>query len=199
MGCDIHTYVECRVNGLWERQMPEGEGFSLRRGQWELGRNYMLFGILAGVRNRDVLPISEPRGLPEDCSKEIRERHEEWSVDAHSTSYFLISELLDAREHVFEMKKYFDFKDYVSYKETGKPEQWFSSYLPMDFELISNEEMDRRVEQAAFWGGEKLATEVTWLMKYKDVAEYFWEKILPKMAELDPDPANVRMVFWFDN
>lgn len=33
-------------------------------------RYYFLFGVLAGVRDHDVMPISQPRGLPDDISSE---------------------------------------------------------------------------------------------------------------------------------
>lgn len=88
MGCDIHMAVEVRRNGKWERALPpeharvpceveearRGDPWSVRRAEveWFTDRRYALFGALAGVRNYDVSPIAEPRGLPNDVSEEVR-------------------------------------------------------------------------------------------------------------------------------
>lgn len=65
MGCDIHCYVEY----YWP-----GEDHSNGKKRWRdfgqrinPGRNYTLFGYLAGVR-RDVTPVVPPRGVPRDLA-----------------------------------------------------------------------------------------------------------------------------------
>ena len=60
MGCDIHCYIEYKS--------PNTEGWSDFGGRVNPGRNYDLFGKLAGVRRSEVTPVVEPRGLPEDIS-----------------------------------------------------------------------------------------------------------------------------------
>jgi len=63
MGCDIHMWVErLESDGLWHL-VPDAKVFK--------GRNYRLFGWLAGVRG-DGPPIAEPRGWPSDMSSELR-------------------------------------------------------------------------------------------------------------------------------
>lgn len=57
MGCDIHLHVEVKVNNKWEHYSHP-----------QIRRDYRLFGIMAGVRDSSVIPISEPKGLPEDLS-----------------------------------------------------------------------------------------------------------------------------------
>lgn len=221
MGCDIHVHVERKVDGVWkyvpndmapvdsfyvdfickkpEHERDEKDEYWNRR-TWDPGRNYMLFGILAGVRNRDVVPIAEQRDVPDDSCPEIREHYEQWSGDAHSASYLTAAELLAAAKNGCKMHGFFDTKDYIQYKETGQPDQWFNKYQLFDQEVISNEEMDRRIENIAFSNQkEKYVTEVEWDFPYKESAPYFWETIVPTMAALDPNPENVRMVFWFDN
>jgi hypothetical protein len=61
------------------------------------GRNYYLFGILAGVRGNggDFGPISEPRGIPSDVSRSVQVILDDWGSDGHSESYFTLQELLD--------------------------------------------------------------------------------------------------------
>lgn len=220
MGCDIHVHVERKVDGVWEivpeelapldsfyvnfiLKKPESERKEndeyWNRHTWDPGRNYMLFGILAGVRNRSVTPISEPRGIPKDACKKIKNEKKRWGGDGHSHSYFTAAELLKAKDSTCLMTGFFDIKDYLSYKETGQPEQWYDKYQAAGHEVISNEEMEKRSNNIAFWGGEKYVTEITWEFPYKESAPYFWETVVPTMAALDPDPENVRMVFWFDN
>lgn len=57
MGCDIHAYIEFRDGDRWS-------GFA---GRVNPGRNYKVFGILAGVRT-DGPPVIQPRGVPPDMS-----------------------------------------------------------------------------------------------------------------------------------
>lgn len=87
MGCDIHSYVEKRnENGKWEN--IEYEPFR--------HRTYNVFGFLADVRNySNIPPISEPRGLPTDVSKEIKKQRKIWNSDGHSDSWLSIKELVD--------------------------------------------------------------------------------------------------------
>jgi hypothetical protein len=62
------------------------------------GRNYTLFGALAGVRNRGVRLISDrDRGLPKDVSKEIRQLSEKYGIDGHSHNYLYLYEILSSK------------------------------------------------------------------------------------------------------
>ena len=60
-------------------------------------RNYEVFGVLAGVRGEENGVIDYPRYLPEDVSEEIKNEHERWDLDAHSTTYYTLDELLDSK------------------------------------------------------------------------------------------------------
>lgn len=140
MGCDIHLFVEARKSATepWElvaiksrcdwcngkKVRKDGEvcygckGFGERIGF--SSRNYNTFAILANVRNGRGFagcdtgdgfePISEPRGLPEDMSSELRAIQASEDSDAnydacrrawgcgwlgdHSFSHLLLSELV---------------------------------------------------------------------------------------------------------
>jgi hypothetical protein len=60
------------------------------------GRNYLLFGILAKVRWYECpKPISGPKGFPSNASDEVKLEYEVWGSDAHSASYFTLTELLN--------------------------------------------------------------------------------------------------------
>ena len=86
MGCDIHAYAERKTISGYE-YMPEITPFD-----W---RSYSLFGFLAGVRNYSAVPvIAEPRGFPDDVSADVREKYEQWDMDAHTPSWLSMAELL---------------------------------------------------------------------------------------------------------
>ena len=61
MGCDIHSFVEYHTAGARE---------AWYFGTFDIGRNYVLFGLLAGVRCGGCL--FQPRGLPDDMSFTLR-------------------------------------------------------------------------------------------------------------------------------
>lgn len=98
MGCDIHDYCEVYRDGVWTKTgaiFPDYEG-RLSEHPYD-GRNYSLFAFLAGVRNyNEIVPLSEPRGIPTDASQEYLAEVNNWGVDGHSPSYFTIKELQSA-------------------------------------------------------------------------------------------------------
>ena len=61
------------------------------------GRNYNLFCALCGVRGRhfeDKAPfISDPKGLPNDVSKEVKIESARWGSDGHSHGWNTLKEL----------------------------------------------------------------------------------------------------------
>ena len=61
MGCDIHLHVELKVDGKWHHY-----------DNVKIGRNYDLFGLMAGVRSIDFSPIVDPKGFPPDASDMVR-------------------------------------------------------------------------------------------------------------------------------
>jgi hypothetical protein len=103
MGCDIHLYSETKRNGRWMadkaatffqgKEDPEDtyETTTLED-SYEGGRNYRLFGLLAGVRCS--WPFSfEERGLPDDMSDQVKKLSDSWEGDAHSHSWLTRQEL----------------------------------------------------------------------------------------------------------
>jgi len=66
MGCDIHPYLD------WdEAQKDDGTWYVNNIAKLHISRNYLLFAILADVRNygKDpIKPVSEPKGLPDRVS-----------------------------------------------------------------------------------------------------------------------------------
>lgn len=117
MSCDIHTHIEYNQNlcvgttygeRIYKKKWVCGDYYKLNpyfefdttETEYELvgfhdDRDYTLFSILANVRNYgDTKYIDEPRGIPNDCSKQVRNDCEEWDCDGHSHSYFTLYELI---------------------------------------------------------------------------------------------------------
>jgi hypothetical protein len=57
MGCDIHGYIEIKIDGQW-----------VTYSRLEIDRDYDLFGKIAGVRRGDIEPVALPRGIPSDVA-----------------------------------------------------------------------------------------------------------------------------------
>lgn len=107
------------------------------------GRNYRLFGALAGVRDYNMETISDfAKGLPVDVSTEVCGISDEWGVDGHSHSYLTVKELIDSKYYKMSEKELHDigmgmgtyfFKDVVdSLLRLGNPEDvrivfWFDN------------------------------------------------------------------------
>lgn len=96
MGCDIHLYVEVKKNGKWEcaqavREIEDGL-FDVPSADRYHNRDYLLFGLLAGVRDT-TLQSFVPKGFPEDASLEIQKIYDRWEGDAHTPSWLTLEEL----------------------------------------------------------------------------------------------------------
>lgn len=123
MGCDIHVRTEvrryrdeARTDGIWIsadtfKVNPDhflyGNDERYEVEEIYTGRDYNLFSILADVRNyyagtRRVVPISKPKGFPDDASDETKSSYEHWRCDAHSASWYTLQELLNNKDRFTE-------------------------------------------------------------------------------------------------
>lgn len=106
MGTDIHVYIEQKTikidNPLITEWIsvdewiynPYFEVKEVRKRYWT-DRNYLLFAVLANVRNLyNIQPISLPKGLPDDASPEVKNQSDEENGDAHTRSWLTLKELL---------------------------------------------------------------------------------------------------------
>jgi len=87
MGCDIHAFVEEKI-GTSDKYYCYMQLF--------LERDYTLFALLADVRNysqKPLIPISSPKGLPDNLSWVVNKAHGEWGEDAHSETYLDYEEI----------------------------------------------------------------------------------------------------------
>ncbi len=199
MGCDIHFYVEHKVDGVWQQAFtPDAE--SERKGKyWYHGRNYALFGLLAGVRNKNITPLSEPRDLPPDLSEGLKEEWRNWEGDGHTPSYFLLSELLKFRDGKATHTGYVDVSGYRQLLKNGFPDQWrYDVFRGSNKAVVDNAKMGRILNMASFLGDIEYFTEVIWEMPNNEIGKDFWQT-LDDIQKLDSNPENIRCVFWFDN
>ncbi len=73
MGCDIHAFIEYRRSA--DRWWPFGSEF-------RLGRDYDLFGCLAGVRSGKHNPVASGRGVPSDVAYAADSENKLWISDS---------------------------------------------------------------------------------------------------------------------
>lgn len=250
MGCDIHFYTEKKVNGKWEsadklsknkyydKNDPDGEQeFEIAYGDRLYdGRNYNLFAILADVRNGrgfagddtgdGFKPISDPKGLPEDCCDFIKGQCETWGGDGHSHSYFTVKELLEYDwTQKTTIRTIMDLRTYVQWvnhlKNEGRyPEICYTGvsgkkinedevleFINKNFKPLKPfEDMDWDVRTFVhnYLTENKVGSfdiphvKAEFQIPYCNAANELLSSTIPKLLRLGKHD-EVRIVFWFDN
>jgi hypothetical protein len=206
MGCDIHMYVEYRKD-LPKRDSRErelkwvcGDYFKVNehRDVWddeqqmerlELhgNRNYGLFSTLAGVRDYSglVKPVSDPKGIPEDCCEYIKKANEGWDSDGHTHSWLTLKELRDyqAINPTLPRTGLLSPKQLVELSNGVLPDHWCQGTNQEGYERREWVEENKTLTPLI----EKLQKRAHELMHYD------WQEYDLKNDE------NIRIVFWFDN
>ena len=150
------------------------------------GRNYNLFGFLAGVRNQEN-QYFKPKGFPKNASKEIKKIFKSWGRDAHTPSYLTLAELkeIDWKDRMIKvsgLKQKDEIKKLKKSLKTKNP----------NYDLIY---------PYCQWTNQKNyeSFEVSIPISYyfKD----FYERVVDKIQYYDWDckKEEIRIVFWFDN
>lgn len=171
MGCDIHWYVEARVKEKWvsqDRVSKEDGEFKLveqfgdetiprkitqaslgESVQWSyIGRNYVLFAVLANVRNgsRNPVPcIVKARGLPKDISTEVKAEAERTLVDSHTHSWLLLSEILNWKKWDDKLAADREIDKHVTIK------QWCRTFCKIVIPKMEKLRNDPKDVRAVFW------------------------------------------------
>jgi hypothetical protein len=188
MGADIHMFVEYRKKRAQELKNEGKKPYWYSYGDHtNPGRNYTLFGVLAGVRGQ-YEDSFEPKGkLPKD-EMGFSSQYDAWLTIAHVNDV----DVCEGYVKLEDAKKYESYGRQILNDEEGMPRwvehpDWHShSWMSID-EL---EEAFKRytVHASAEWG-----EEIT-----KPPVEY--RALLASMKALEDDGENeVRVVFWFDN
>lgn len=118
-GTDVHLHFEIKVAGEW-----------LHYSSPDVGRWYRMFGKMAGVRDSYEVPIAEPKGLPDNCSKVTLL---ETSVrEGHSHSWF----------NAQEIKALFDWCHVECWKEQTSPGTLFGYLFGYRWDWWENNRKD---------------------------------------------------------
>lgn len=202
MGTDIHGVVQHRYGGgkWWtEGEVPDA-------------RNYTLFAALAGVRNgygfagvyrhEPLIPISEPRGFPEDIElidgdsikkswewcEAKEDYHPVWMGD-HSHTWLTVEEILswDGWDKNLVQGGYISREEYEKWDHEGAPENGWSG-------MISGPSIVNAIEgehEPEGWTHIK----VSWSRPLRESCEGFlaWCKYAETLGE------QVRIVIGFDS
>ena len=168
MGCDIHCYVEYQEPG-------SGHWFGFG-GEINPGRDYVVFGHLAGVRYGEVEHV-EPRGVPEEISLETKWANQLYVDDAHASS-----EGYCTREQAESWTNhgYSQYLDEAKTKVT-QPDWHTHSWLTTD----EFEEALAQATEAARTHGRGIDTG--------------YKALLAAMKVFSAAGRATRVVFWFDN
>lgn len=202
MGCDIHICTEVRTSINNGKTWRSADRFKVNsyhgddnEEEYELAsifddRNYALFSALAGVRSysSEVEQLSEPRGLPDDCSRYTRKLSDIWDCDGHSHSHCTLQELYDYQDR----NKTFRYSGMVSPEDaaaidagTGTPNEWCQG--------TTREGWVHRT-----WEVEEDVME--WLVKRLEERSKAEHWIFHSDGRVPKDKAvETRIVFWFDN
>lgn len=211
------------VSPFWGPGFYEGPvtpGSSLRY-HWYGNRNYDVFAVLADVRNgtgfagcrtsSGFVPVSEPRGIPEDgLSAELNALVPTWD---HSVSYLTLRELLaiDWEQRVTHYGV-IHFKDYQDWRtHGGQPREWSGDVFGRMVKVLTLPQAEEALTaylNGTFWvrpgepaGGtdlQHLYVRVQWTATYRETCEDFVRFVDDYLVPLGP-PDRVRIVFGFDS
>lgn len=186
LGCDIHLFIERKnkETGKWENialYKKDNDGFYVPCDAYR-ERNYMLFGMLAGVRGAND-PFVYPRDIPDDLSDEVAELWDDgdgW----HTPTWYDFCELKayynmmkECCKVAKERDKYIDtFEELKQERKDGVNDGEYCDLF--DIEVKSYEE--RMIDSMSeFMSGIENVMDAYWI----------W----------NPKPGEVRVVMWFDS
>jgi hypothetical protein len=201
MGCDIHLFTEMkRDQGKWKNidywqhnYFYDAEDPDSER-EMDLipiyrGRDYDLFGILAGVRNEENPKIDDPRGLPPDVCEITKKESDRWTSDGHSHSFFTLKELKDHLEKNPTMKRSgMVTKEAAAKLDSGEetPRSW-AGWVSKDLGYVHREWEEK---SSLYYLVQKLD---------ERCRQEFWIRSSEDTNGRYEDEKNFRIVFWFDN
>ena len=125
MGTDIHFHFEKNIDGEWEK-------IPIPRELNPDDRSYVLFGLLANVRNgkgfagceiyEPLVPLFADRGIPDESSLECRYGE---ASHYHSHTYFSLKEILAIDWNISVINSgVIDRENCEHFIKNGKPKNW---------------------------------------------------------------------------
>lgn len=138
MGCDIHAFIERKVDEEWHMIHPiRGWGDDSGSGGQ---RDYDFFSHLCGVRAQDPSDYPTPEGLPEDVSVICKLESDAYGCDGHSHSFESVNDFIDKKLAL------------VKIRGEAKPiglSRGFYEWQILSYEIGENE--DRNNYRVVFW------------------------------------------------
>lgn len=215
MGCDIHAFVEAKRFGDWRHvYRPEKEAGSwIDNYYFPTDRDYDWFAVLANVRNGygfagcdtgdGFIPIADPKGLPEDVSVMVKAESDKWDSDGHSHSWITLKEL-QAYDWDRETRKrgVIPAEEYDKLGYGNAPKEWSGWVSGPGIVVVPHDDYEHLKKTGDLSPSAKYYVQTDWSLKYRDRFKHYFDKHLPRLAELAElygGPENVRVVFWFDN
>jgi hypothetical protein len=202
--------------------------------QFYSDRNYDLFSILANVRNgygfagvetgEGFVPISQPKGVPEDACPEYLAVVAQWDGDGHNHSWLTVRELLEYDWTQTTRKTGFvTISEWAEWRDHGSPRSWSGGVMGGSVVHVSSEDMERAWQTVREeynhpeqrWASVHLCRSgpelermiellgnaycrVGWEVSYYEQCGPFLSETMPRLWRLGP-PDRVRCCFFFDN
>ena len=213
MGCDIHCFVEVRDrNKKWKKvtgftndyynssdpycsseEYKDSDNILMERNYWE-------FAVLAGVRNHDgIEPISDPKGVPDNVSDEIRQEIDDWGDDGHSHSYLTAEEISKYNINTPMIHSgYISCKQYEEFLNGKLPTLWSDGIGGCNVIEASNDEcLKAQQDHPELY----IYTKIEWSEPAIEVAAFLFGSCLKQLMNRSKNGSgnDVRIVFWFDN
>jgi hypothetical protein len=173
-------------------------------------RNYIFFGIIAGVRSYDTKSmVSEPRGLPKDVSPQVKRHSDQWGVDGHSHSYLTLKELQD-----FDWYQMYQLENTMTARVYANTVLKFKGLTTIKRSYANLYIIDKNETRIPQHDLEKMCygiyglydptydyiADVEWEETYRDmVGPKYLDDLFNRLESFADDPNDVRVVFWFDN
>lgn len=206
MGCDIHMYVE------YKKDLPIGESRE-REEKWVYGdyfmpnpyyriwptepefkrielkgsRNYSLFSTLAGVRDYsgDIKPVSDPKGIPDDCCPQIKEANEDWKGDGHTHSWLTLKEIKEYQNGspTLPLTGIISPSQILDFNKGIMPQSWCQGTNQEGWERRNWTEKNETL----------LPLIAAMERRAKELMQSEWNNYNPENDD------KIRIVFWFDN
>lgn len=196
------NYDHFRYNPYFSEDDPDEE--ELEHVPIYSDRDYLLFTRLCGVREYSLIrtiqlcahgeefsyqetkKASEPKGIPDDCSKITKGIIERWGSDGHSHSYLTLKEIIDYIDSK-PPKKHEGFlsdRQVASLAKGDDPDSWSNIKTP---KAPHFKQWDRPWDESIDSGIIELAEAI----KLRALEYYYSYQSI--------EPEKVRIVFFFDN
>jgi hypothetical protein len=174
MGCDIHCYVEYRPVSKPDKWSERWQSFGTRINP---GRNYSIFGALAGVRD-EAQSHPPVRGLPDDAGYSAADDYWLWIADTEDEG--CCSRENADRYHAHGARYRSRVGEDIVINPPTQP-QWVEHPDWHTASWVTPDEWRAAIDQNRYGGAVKYVA------------------LLAAMRSLEAQGQEVRMVFWFDN